>query len=211
MGRRRIEIKKIPSESARRTTFKKRKEGLFKKAYELSVLTGCRVSLSIIESEKGAEYVFDPTEPQPSKDTNRATESRNKSQEPVLPVEEVISTALTLPEASSSSVTAIEPSKSTTIGTPDIQSFDTLLWSFDSSMDLMPFTDCMGISAWEETWMKDCLDFAGLPQSMLAPQSAFTPPCFTDPCGLSLYSPLPYLTHDFGWLTANPIQMPSFL
>ncbi|CZR49642.1 uncharacterized protein FPRO_14879 [Fusarium proliferatum ET1] len=210
MGRRRIEIKKIAKESARRTTFKKRKEGLFKKAYELSVLTGCRVSLSIVESEKGTEFVFDPAEPQPSKDTITVAKSINESQEPILPVEEVISTALTPPEASST-ITVIEPSKSIKTGTPDAQSFDTLPWSFDSSMDLMPFTDCTGISEWEQMWMKDCLDFASPPQSMLAPQSAFTSPCFTDPCGLSLYSPLPYLTHDFGWLTGNPIQMPSFL
>ncbi|SCV61392.1 uncharacterized protein FFFS_15962 [Fusarium fujikuroi] len=207
MGRRRIEIKKITKESARRTTFKKRKEGLFKKAYELSVLTGCRVSLSIVESEKGAEFVFDPAEPQPSKGTITVAESRSENQEPV---EEVISTALTPPEASSS-IAVIEPSKSIETGTPDAQSFDTLPWSFDSSMDLMPITECTGISEWEQMWMKDCLDFASPPQSMLAPQSAFTSPCFTDPCGFSLYSPLPYLTHDFGWLTANPIQMPSFL
>jgi transcription factor RLM1 len=39
MGRRKIEIAKIADEKARAVTFLKRKSGLLKKAYELSVLT----------------------------------------------------------------------------------------------------------------------------------------------------------------------------
>jgi hypothetical protein len=208
MGRRRIEIKKIPNKTARKITFKKRTEGIFKKAYELSVLTGCRVSLSIIESEQGAEYVFDPAKPQPSKNTNRAIEPRQKSQEAMLAVEEALPAALTLPEASSSSLAVLEPSKGCKLGTPDAQSFETLSWNFDGSMDLLPLTDLTGMPTWEETLVKDCIDVAGPLQSMLVPPSSFTPPCFTDPYGFSLYPPLHYLPNDFGWLTESPMQMP---
>lgn len=40
MGRRKIEIKEVQNVRARNATFKKRKTGIFKKAHELSVLTG---------------------------------------------------------------------------------------------------------------------------------------------------------------------------
>ncbi|KAI3644306.1 hypothetical protein MP228_010470 [Amoeboaphelidium protococcarum] len=45
MGRRKIEIKQIENERTRQVTFSKRKFGLMKKCYELSVLCGCDVGL----------------------------------------------------------------------------------------------------------------------------------------------------------------------
>ncbi|ORX76044.1 hypothetical protein BCR32DRAFT_271515 [Anaeromyces robustus] len=45
MGRKKIAIKKITDERNRQVTFSKRKFGLMKKAYELSVLCGCEVGL----------------------------------------------------------------------------------------------------------------------------------------------------------------------
>ncbi|KFA79713.1 hypothetical protein S40288_09491 [Stachybotrys chartarum IBT 40288] len=61
MGRRKIAIEKIRDDKPRGITFKKRKNGLFKKAYELSVLTGCKVTL-FIEGEDGSTHPFVPTE-----------------------------------------------------------------------------------------------------------------------------------------------------
>jgi MADS-box transcription factor len=52
MGRRKIEIKPLSTQRARKATFIKRKYGLFKKAYELGVLTGCNVAV-IITDENG--------------------------------------------------------------------------------------------------------------------------------------------------------------
>jgi hypothetical protein len=81
MGRRKIEIKKIPDDKPRNITFKKRKNGLFKKAYELGVLTGCKVTL-FIEGEDGSTHSFVPTEHSslsatitPSKETHRQKSS----------------------------------------------------------------------------------------------------------------------------------------
>ncbi|KAG4099045.1 SRF-like protein [Neocallimastix lanati (nom. inval.)] len=45
MGRKKITIKKITDERNRQVTFSKRKFGLMKKAYELSVLCGCEIGL----------------------------------------------------------------------------------------------------------------------------------------------------------------------
>jgi hypothetical protein len=126
----------------------------------------------------------------------------------MLAVEEALPTALTQSEASSSSLAVFEPSKGFKLGTPDAQSFQTLSWNFDSSMDLMPLTDLTGMPIWEETLVKDCIDVAGPLQSMLVPPSAFMPPCFTDPCGFSMYPPLPYLPNGFGWPTESSMQMP---
>ncbi|KAH7302806.1 hypothetical protein B0I35DRAFT_323803, partial [Stachybotrys elegans] len=55
--RRRIEIKRIADRSRRVITFNKRRKGLEKKVYELSVLTGCYVSL-LIKAEDGTKYPF---------------------------------------------------------------------------------------------------------------------------------------------------------
>ena len=57
MGRRRIEIKRIRDQRARRATFGKRKAGLFKKAWEFGVLTGSKVHL-IIEDERRSKHSF---------------------------------------------------------------------------------------------------------------------------------------------------------
>ncbi|KAH7208465.1 uncharacterized protein BKA55DRAFT_529671, partial [Fusarium redolens] len=57
MGRRRIEIKKIIDQRARRATFGKRKSGLFKKAWEFGVLTGSKVFV-VIEDERKTQYSF---------------------------------------------------------------------------------------------------------------------------------------------------------
>ncbi|RKP32884.1 SRF-TF-domain-containing protein, partial [Metschnikowia bicuspidata] len=46
MGRRKIEIEPLEDDRNRSVTFVKRKAGLFKKAYELSVL--CEVDLAVI-------------------------------------------------------------------------------------------------------------------------------------------------------------------
>eukprot|EP01134_Creolimax_fragrantissima_P000708 CFRG0708T1 len=51
MGRKKIEITKINDERNRQITFNKRKLGLMKKAYELSVLCGCDVGLIIFEKQ----------------------------------------------------------------------------------------------------------------------------------------------------------------
>ncbi|VDP97022.1 unnamed protein product [Trichobilharzia regenti] len=47
MGRKKIEIKFIKDEKNRLVTFAKRKSGLFKKAYELSVLCECEIALLV--------------------------------------------------------------------------------------------------------------------------------------------------------------------
>lgn len=50
MGRRKIQIQPIKDDRNRQVTFLKRKHGLMKKAYELSVLCNCEVALFIIPS-----------------------------------------------------------------------------------------------------------------------------------------------------------------
>ncbi|KAK9833705.1 hypothetical protein WJX74_003257 [Apatococcus lobatus] len=50
MGRKKIRIEKIGDERNRQVTFTKRKNGLMKKAMELSVLCGCEISLVIFNS-----------------------------------------------------------------------------------------------------------------------------------------------------------------
>ena len=47
MGRKKIEIKRIENNKMRRVTFRKRREGLLKKAIELSLLTGAKIYLKI--------------------------------------------------------------------------------------------------------------------------------------------------------------------
>ncbi|KAJ7132821.1 hypothetical protein C8R43DRAFT_1023519 [Mycena crocata] len=53
MGRRKIEIQPITHERNRSVTFLKRKNGLFKKAYELGVLTSVDVAVIIFEQRPG--------------------------------------------------------------------------------------------------------------------------------------------------------------
>ncbi|KAI9279751.1 hypothetical protein BY458DRAFT_501542 [Sporodiniella umbellata] len=50
MGRKKIQIQRIKDDRNRQVTFLKRKHGLMKKAYELSVLCNCEVALMIIPS-----------------------------------------------------------------------------------------------------------------------------------------------------------------
>ena len=56
-GRRKIEIKKIEEKSARQVTFSKRRSGLFKKASELSMLTGAQMAV-IVSSPKQKVFTF---------------------------------------------------------------------------------------------------------------------------------------------------------
>lgn len=50
MGRKKIQITRITDERNRQVTFTKRKFGLMKKAYELSVLCDCEISVIIFNS-----------------------------------------------------------------------------------------------------------------------------------------------------------------
>lgn len=56
-GRRKIEIKKIRDEQTRQVTFSKRRNGLFKKASELSTLCGAEVGI-LVYSPGGRPYSF---------------------------------------------------------------------------------------------------------------------------------------------------------
>ncbi|MCJ1374070.1 transcription factor of the MADS box [Loxospora ochrophaea] len=62
--RRKIDIKFITDKSRRHITFSKRKAGIMKKAYELSVLTGTQVLLLVV-SETGLVYTFTTPKLQP--------------------------------------------------------------------------------------------------------------------------------------------------
>ncbi|KAJ3863221.1 MAG: hypothetical protein NXY57DRAFT_878355, partial [Lentinula lateritia] len=53
MGRRKIEIQPITHERNRSVTFLKRKNGLFKKAYELGVLCSVDVAVIIFDEKPG--------------------------------------------------------------------------------------------------------------------------------------------------------------
>ena len=57
MGRGRVELKRIENKINRQVTFSKRRNGLLKKAYELSVLSDAEVAL-IIFSSSGKLYEF---------------------------------------------------------------------------------------------------------------------------------------------------------
>lgn len=57
MGRGKVEVKRIEKKISRQVTFSKRKSGLLKKAYELSVLCDAEVAL-IILSNSGKLYEF---------------------------------------------------------------------------------------------------------------------------------------------------------
>ena len=50
MGRKKINITRITDERNRQVTFNKRKFGVMKKAYELSVLCDCEIALIIFSS-----------------------------------------------------------------------------------------------------------------------------------------------------------------
>lgn len=57
MGRGRVELKRIENKINRQVTFSKRRNGLLKKAYELSILCDAEVAL-IIFSSRGKLYEF---------------------------------------------------------------------------------------------------------------------------------------------------------
>lgn len=57
MGRKKILIEPIKSDRSRAVTFIKRRHGLYKKGHELSVLTGCRTAITIVD-QKGRVYIF---------------------------------------------------------------------------------------------------------------------------------------------------------
>lgn len=57
MGRGRVELKRIENKINRQVTFSKRRNGLLKKAYELSVLCDAEVGL-IVFSSRGKLYEF---------------------------------------------------------------------------------------------------------------------------------------------------------
>jgi MADS-box transcription factor, plant len=57
MGRGRVELKRIENKINRQVTFSKRRNGLLKKAYELSVLCDAEIAL-IIFSGRGKLYEF---------------------------------------------------------------------------------------------------------------------------------------------------------
>uniref|UniRef100_A0A0E0QLM5 MADS-box domain-containing protein n=1 Tax=Oryza rufipogon TaxID=4529 RepID=A0A0E0QLM5_ORYRU len=61
MGRGRVELKRIENKINRQVTFAKRRNGLLKKAYELSVLCDAEVAL-IIFSNRGKLYEFCSTQ-----------------------------------------------------------------------------------------------------------------------------------------------------
>ena len=52
MGRKKIQIEKIADDRNRQVTFTKRKFGLFKKSYELSVLCECDIAVIIFKNGK---------------------------------------------------------------------------------------------------------------------------------------------------------------
>lgn len=61
MVRGKIEMKRIENATSRQVTFSKRRNGLLKKAFELSVLCDAQVSV-IIFSQKGRLYEFSSSE-----------------------------------------------------------------------------------------------------------------------------------------------------
>ncbi|XP_020877752.1 MADS-box protein AGL42 isoform X2 [Arabidopsis lyrata subsp. lyrata] len=63
MVRGKIEMKKIENATSRQVTFSKRRNGLLKKAYELSVLCDAQISL-IIFSQRGRLYEFSSSDMQ---------------------------------------------------------------------------------------------------------------------------------------------------
>ena len=59
MGRKKINIARISDERNRQVTFTKRKFGLMKKAYELSVLCDCEIAVIIFNSHnKVGTYLY---------------------------------------------------------------------------------------------------------------------------------------------------------
>ncbi|KAA3483198.1 agamous-like MADS-box protein AGL9-like protein [Gossypium australe] len=72
MGRGRVELKRIENKINRQVTFAKRRNGLLKKAYELSVLCDAEVAL-IIFSNRGKLYEFCSSSSHGAPETNVST------------------------------------------------------------------------------------------------------------------------------------------
>ncbi|CAA7393387.1 unnamed protein product [Spirodela intermedia] len=85
MGRGRVELKRIENKINRQVTFAKRRNGLLKKAYELSVLCDADVSL-IIFSNRGRLYEFSSNSMQ--KTLERYQKCSYSIAEPVVPCKE---------------------------------------------------------------------------------------------------------------------------
>ncbi|KAH8555639.1 hypothetical protein BGW37DRAFT_418761 [Umbelopsis sp. PMI_123] len=97
MGRKKIKIQRIADERNRQVTFLKRKHGLMKKAYELSVLCDCEVALIIFTANdklvqysstdidktlmKYTEYSSEPHESKCNSDHNVRTDDEEVSAE----------------------------------------------------------------------------------------------------------------------------------
>jgi len=56
MGRNKIQIIRIENERNRQATFTKRKNGLIKKAMELSILCDCEIALIVFQENKLYQY-----------------------------------------------------------------------------------------------------------------------------------------------------------
>lgn len=63
MGRKKIAIQKIQDQRLRIVTLNKRKKGLIKKAMEISLLTGVKIDLKIVNEEdtRIVQYLSHPT------------------------------------------------------------------------------------------------------------------------------------------------------
>ncbi|KAM0854655.1 hypothetical protein ACQ4PT_050286 [Festuca glaucescens] len=75
MGRGKIEIKRIENQSNRQVTFSKRKNGILKKAKEISVLCDAEVGVVVFSS---AGKLYDFCSPKTSASVRRLIESRKK-------------------------------------------------------------------------------------------------------------------------------------
>ncbi|XP_056169976.1 agamous-like MADS-box protein TM6 isoform X2 [Syzygium oleosum] len=61
MGRGKIEIQKIENDTNRQVTYSKRRNGIFKKAHELTVLCDARVSILMLSGNKKLHEYISPT------------------------------------------------------------------------------------------------------------------------------------------------------
>ncbi|KAL0369110.1 UNVERIFIED_CONTAM: Floral homeotic protein DEFICIENS [Sesamum calycinum] len=61
MARGKIQIKKIENQTNRQVTYSKRRNGLFKKAHELTVLCDAKVSILMISSTQKLHEYISPT------------------------------------------------------------------------------------------------------------------------------------------------------
>ncbi|XP_009885355.1 PREDICTED: myocyte-specific enhancer factor 2A isoform X3 [Charadrius vociferus] len=116
MGRKKIQITRIMDERNRQVTFTKRKFGLMKKAYELSVLCDCEIALIIFNSSnKLFQYASTDMDKVLLKYTeyNEPHESRTNSDivEPGLPAQN-FSMSVTVPVSNPNTLTYSNPGSS---------------------------------------------------------------------------------------------------